>query len=297
MLKFILASVLLLSSICQAQTRLIVPYIPGGVSDRLARAIAQEANAEMGRNYLIVENKPGGGGIVSAEYVKNSRTPLLYITSSSFFISQHESNVAYSSEDFRPVFAIGRIPMILIKSPDSYFTINGNRNSLYTVGHAGRGTTSWFASNLLRKHYPFIEMIGYKGTADTYSDLIANRINLTFDFPGGTDTFISAGMLEPIAVTSLRRLKDYPNVPTLIETFKDPTLVIHGTHMIVANQAMSPAQVQTINRILQKATAHQDFVKFTEQTHINFVGGNVPTANAFLNKEDAFWKQTVKTIQ
>jgi tripartite-type tricarboxylate transporter receptor subunit TctC len=282
---------------CQAQTRLVVPYVPGGVSDRLARAIAQEVNLELGRNYLIVENRPGAGGTVSADHVKSSKTPLLYITSSGFFISQYESNVNYSSRDFRPVFAIGRIPMILLKSPDSYFNLQGNRNVLFTVGHAGRGTTSWFAANLLRKHYPFIEMIGYKGTADTYPDLIANRINLTFDFPGGTDTFVSAGMLEPVAVTSVRRLKDYPNVPTLVETFKDPSLVIHGTHMIVANQAMSASQVQTVNRIIQRATARQDFVRFAEQNHISFVGGNTASANSFYYKEDAYWKNTVKAIQ
>jgi tripartite-type tricarboxylate transporter receptor subunit TctC len=297
MFKFILATVLLLSSICQAQTRLVVPYVPGGVSDRLARAVAQEVNIELGRNYLIVENRPGAGGTVSADYVKASKTPMLYIISSGFFISQHESSVNYSSKDFRPVFAIGRIPMILLKSPDSYFNLQSNRNVVFTAGHAGRGTTAWFAASLLRKHYPFIELIGYKGTADTYPDLIANRINLTFDFPGGTDAFISSGMLEPVAVTSMRRLKDYPNVPTLVETFKDPTLVIHGSHMIVANQAMSASQLQTINRHIQRATARQDFVRYIEQNHINFVGGNPANANSFYYKEDAYWKNTVKAIQ
>jgi tripartite-type tricarboxylate transporter receptor subunit TctC len=207
--------------------RIIVGFPPGGGADVLARTIAQALAEKIGGT-VIVENKPGAGGLTATEAVAKA-TPdgyTLYIaTPGSFTIWPNLRKLNYdASKDFAAVSVLVTMPNLLVtgastpyknvagliaaaKAPDAQ--LNYASGGLGTIGQIAAEQFNALAG-LRMTHVP------YKGTAPALTDVMAGMVPITFSDPSAKSQ-IDGGKLRLLAVTTKTRSRLFPEVPTMAE--------------------------------------------------------------------------------
>ena len=208
--------------------RLVVPFPPGGATDVVARIVATEASKVLGQQ-MIVENRGGAGGTIGTDLVAKSPAngyTLLMATNS------HTANPAiYPKLPFNPqkdlmsVAMIADSPGLLVVHPSvpvsnfkEFIELARKGKPPLTFGTAGAGTFPHLAVELL-KNRAGIEMthVPYKGQGPAMIDLVAGVYQMKIDGLQGSGGYIKSGKLKLLAVTSLERMPQLPDVPTVSE--------------------------------------------------------------------------------
>ena len=235
--KVLIAS-LLLSSVflgVSAQTypnkpvKIIIPFPPGGTLDSVGRQLAQKLSIQLGQQF-IVENRPGGNGIIGADVVAKAPADgytLLFNASTFTTAPMTMKQVPYSVEkDFSPVALVAKAPLSVsinknlpvtdIKSLIAYAKANPGKMT-FAVGSVG--SAGHLATELLKKNGGLdYSVIPYKGTSPAFQDLIGGQIDGFIDPILGSLQYHKSGLLRVIAVTSAKRAPNLPDVPTVSET-------------------------------------------------------------------------------
>lgn len=209
--------------------RLIVPYGPGGGPDILGRLLAQETAAALGA--VVVENKPGAGGVLGADSVAKSAPDgytLLVTTSATHSINPAlMPNIPYDPvRDFTPVAMIATTPVMLVVSAASPIRTVGEllaqaraQPGTLSYATAGSGTMQHIAAELMDSMARVKTLhVPYKGTAQIVPDLVAGRVNYMFNSVAALAALVRDGRLRALAVTTPTRLAAWPDVPTLAES-------------------------------------------------------------------------------
>ena len=209
--------------------RVIIPFPPGGTLDAVGRQLAQKLSVQLGQQF-IVENRPGGNGIIGADVVAKAPADgytLLFNASTFTTAPMTMKQVPYSVEkDFAPVALVAKAPLSVsiskdlpvtdLKSLMEYAKANPGKltfavGSLGSAGHLG--------TELLKKNGGLdYTVIPYKGTAPALQDLVGGRIDGFIDPILGSLQYHKNGLLRVIAVTSSQRTPNLPDVPTVAET-------------------------------------------------------------------------------
>ncbi len=208
--------------------RLVVPYGSGGPTDVLARALAQGMQDQL-KQAVVVENKPGAGGIIGVESVAKSPADgytLLFTASGTLVINPSlYSRLPYQVKDFAPVSSAASYTMFLSAHPGLQFSTLGDliayakrHPGKLSYGSAGNGTSNHLAGALLEK-MAGIEMthVAYKGNAPAMADVIAGNISMMFDLPSTTLPQSRAGKVSLLGTTGRERSELAPQVPTFVE--------------------------------------------------------------------------------
>jgi tripartite-type tricarboxylate transporter receptor subunit TctC len=255
----ILASLVLLctAGVAQAQypekpVRLIVPFIAGSAPDVAARQVAQRLASSLGQQFVI-DNKPGAGGNIGAEVAARAAPDgytLLLMTSSHVLNPFLYARVNYDAvKDFAPVTMITRIPSLMVVPPSSparnvveFVTLAKSMPGKLNYGSGGAGSLAHLSAEAFRYatgvdylHVP------YKGAPEIVLALLTNQIQV--GFPTMPTAFRQAqqGALRPLAVTSARRTRVMPEVPTLLEAL--PNGFVLDAWLALAAPAGVPAEV------------------------------------------------------
>ena len=209
--------------------RVIIPFPPGGTLDVVGRMLAQKLSDQLGQQFVI-ENKPGGNGIIGADVVAKSNADgytLLFNASTFTSAPLTMRQVPYSVEkDFAPIALVAKAPLSVainknlpitdIKSLVAYAK-NEQGNMTFATGSIG--SAGHLATELLKKTANIqYTVIPYKGTAPAFQDLIGGQIAGFIDPILGSLQYYKNGMLKVIAVTSSSRAPNLPDVPTVAET-------------------------------------------------------------------------------
>ncbi|MEH3086912.1 MAG: tripartite tricarboxylate transporter substrate binding protein [Xylophilus ampelinus] len=210
--------------------RLVVPFLAGGATDLMARGMAQKLAEAIGQP-VVVDNRAGAGGGIGAEAVaaapKDGYT-LLYSTMGVLTINPSlYPNLKYDPvASFSPV-AMTHVtsnllvvnPQLPAKSVAELVALARSRPGGLSFSSAGNGTSSHLSGELF-KSVAGVDMqhVPYKGSAAGMPDLLAGRIDLTFDTASNFVDYVKAGRLRPLAVTSRGRAPALPDVPALAET-------------------------------------------------------------------------------
>jgi tripartite-type tricarboxylate transporter receptor subunit TctC len=233
--RLLIATLLLLSAgpaIAQGyparQVRFIVPFPPGGTSDILARAIGARLAEPLGQP-VVVENRPGAGGNIAADYVAKSPPDgyTLLMGTSSLAISQSlYRKLSYDLlRDFAPVTQAVNYTNLLVVHPSAgVSTVNQllalarAKPGFLTYGTAGNGTPPHMTGELF-KVYTGVDIlhVPYKGGAPAIVDLVAGQIPMMFDNVPPLLPHVRSGRIKALAVTSLARIPVLPETPTLHE--------------------------------------------------------------------------------
>ncbi len=220
------------SRIAQAQTyptqlvRVIVPYLPGGPNDILARLMGQWLSERLGQPFVI-DNRPGAGGnIGTAAVVKASPdgyTLLLVATSSAINATLYEKLNFNFIRDIAPVATIIRSPGVMLVNPSfpaktvpefiAYAKANPGRINMASPGN---GTAPHVAGELF-KMMAGVDMVHvpYRGAAPALTDLLGGQVQVMFLGSVGSIEYVRTGKLRALAVTTATRSEALPDIPTV----------------------------------------------------------------------------------
>jgi tripartite-type tricarboxylate transporter receptor subunit TctC len=209
--------------------RLLVGYPPGGSGDFTTRIIAAELTEDLGVA-VVVENRPGAGGMVASEAAAKAAPDgyTLIIVATGHALNPHlYAKLPYDSfKDFTPLSLIGTSPNMLLVRADSpiktladLIAAARERPGQISYGHAGNGTSPHLAGELL-KYMAKIDItpVPYKGGAPALTDLIGGHIPMTFNNIPESIAQIMAGTVRPLGVTTAIRSPVLPDVPTIAES-------------------------------------------------------------------------------
>ena len=222
--RFLAALLLAAASAASAQwpskpVHVIVPFPPGGGADALARIMQPLLTKAWGQP-VIVENRPGASGHIGAEYVANS-APDGYTLMMSSTASLTEKNVS----QFAPITLVSASPYVVVANPKvpaagiRELVEHAKKNpGKLTFGSSGTGAASHLSAELF-KSLAGVDMlhVPYKGTGQAVTDLLAGQIDLLFAPAQAVMPHVQAGKLKAFAVTSARRSKTLPDLPTVAE--------------------------------------------------------------------------------
>jgi tripartite-type tricarboxylate transporter receptor subunit TctC len=247
---------------------LVVPFSAGGPIDVVARHVSRSLGEQLGQP-VVVENKAGAGGTIAANFVARAQpdgyTLLVVVPGLTGSESLYPQRRYDLTKDFAPVSLIGTSPNWLLtpkdgpfKSIDDVVKLAGAHPGRYAYGQGGTGGLSHLTAELMKTRRGLdIVNVGYRGNAPALTDLLAGQVQLLFDQPSSSESFVKSGQLRPLAVTSAARMPNYPNVPTMQEAgFSD--FVIEVWYGLAFPKGTSPAIVQSMHAALEKALANQE---------------------------------------
>lgn len=253
--------------------RIVVPFAPGGSNDIMARRLAENLRQSLGQPFLI-ENKPGAGSVVGANYVANAAPDgytILFVSGSLATTAGAQKTPYDAKVAFEPITTVAEAPFVLltregfpaknIKELTAYAKANPGK---INYGTAGIGDNAQLMTELLSKEVGGLKMqsIAYKGISPAQLDLVAGRIDILFTTMASIKG-TAADALPKIAFTGATRDADFPNIPTVKEqTGLDYVVTIWWGAFGPAG--MDKNARDRLNVEIKKAVATAEFKKFLE---------------------------------
>jgi len=209
--------------------KLLVPWPPGQATDVAARMVAERLTPALGQP-LVVDNRPGVGGVLGSEIAAKSPADgytLLAGSSGPISISPNVQKVAYEPlKDFTPISLLAVNPFVLVVNPSvpaknvrELIALLRANPGKYSFASSGSGATSHLMSVLFNSmagvnavHVP------YKGSSQSITDVVNGQVAYTIETIPAVAGLVKAGKLRALAATSAKRAETMPDVPTVAET-------------------------------------------------------------------------------
>lgn len=248
--------------------RMIVNFPPGGSPDLIGRAVAVPLSQYLGQQ-VVVENRSGASGVIGADAVAKAAPDgytLLLSSGSAMSIVPHMSKLPYELKDLVPVAAGARLEVFLVTRGDlpvkdfpEFLRLLRANPGRFSYASPGNGSSPHIAGEMMKAQANvFAVHIPYRGSAAVVQDMLAGRIDYSFD-PGTAFPHVRAGRLKLLAVGAARRSALFPDVPTIAESglagFDAGT-----THGFWYPAATPPAIVERINREINRAMREQTVI-------------------------------------
>jgi tripartite-type tricarboxylate transporter receptor subunit TctC len=284
----------------------VVGFTPGGVSDNGARFVAKVFGEKLGQP-VVIENKPGAGGIVAAEYVASSKPDgytILY--ASNGVMGTYQSlykKLSYDAlKSFTLIHGFGSSPLVLVVPENSPFKSlkdlvdYGKKNpGKLSYASVGAGSASHLVSELMGRYTDIkLNHIPYKGSAPGMADLLGGRIDFMFDYSIVVKPQIDGGKLRALATSGEKRLVSHPDVPTFAELgYPDVKLTAWAT--IVGPAGMPPAIVEKLGTVFNETLKDPAVVKYHDEQGVALMPDVGPEKlRAFIVSEQAKFKDIIE---
>ena len=208
---------------------IFVPYPPGGGVDVLTRTLGEAVSKQWGQS-VILENRPGAGGVIASQAVVTSPPDgytLIMVASGHATNPLLYPKIPYDTfKDFTAISLLASSPNILLVRSDSPFKTVGDvitaaktRPGNLAFAHAGTGTSTHLAGELFKSLARIdLNAIPYKGGAPAINDLLGGQIPMSFNNAPESVGQLAAGTLRALAVTTADRAPFLPKVPSMSET-------------------------------------------------------------------------------
>jgi tripartite-type tricarboxylate transporter receptor subunit TctC len=274
---------------------IVVPSPAGGPPDQIARMVATKLAVALNQS-VIVENRPGAGGMVGTAHV--AKTPpdgytVLITTASHTLIPAFTPDTPYDAvKDFTPITLLaqnyGQVllvrPSLPVTSVQELVALARAQPGKLSYGQAGLGTASHIPAEVMlaAANIDMLE-VPYKGTSAAMTDLLAGQIDMFFIGPQIALPFVQDGKLRALAVTGRERWKGMPDVPTMQEAgFPDfdvvnwfgawlparaPPAIVARLQREMARALQDPEMEKTFDTLGLRAvgSSPQDFARFVEE--------------------------------
>lgn len=283
---------------------LIVPNVPGGAIDLLARLLERQLNERWGQPVLVVY-KPGAGTVLGTDFVAKSPpdgyTLGMAITAFTINPALQASlpydtrrdlvGVAQVAQAHFGLFAHPSLPASTVPELIAYAQQHPDALSYATPG-AGTGTH--LAGEMLA-HQTGIRMVHvpYKGSAAAQQDVIGGRVPLLFDVLFSSMPFVKDGRMKVIALSSPRRATSDPSIPLIAETL--PGFSAMSSIGVIAPAGLPPALLERISRDIGQAVRTPEMSGRMTQLGMEPVGSSAAQYNARIREDLDTWARVVKT--
>jgi tripartite-type tricarboxylate transporter receptor subunit TctC len=284
--------------------KLIVPYPPGGGTDLLARALAQQLGQRW-RQSVIVENVGGAGGNVGAEQVARAAPDgytLLFASPGPIATNGYMyKTMPYDPADWTPIAVVATSPYVLVLSPRFEATTLRQviaearaKPGQLTAATPGVGSVGQFATiefEMLAKVK--VLQVPYKGLAPAVTDVLGGNVNMMFDMMATSLPLYRAGKEKIVAVGATARVPALPDVPTLAQAGVAGyrAVTFFG---IVAPPKMPDALADKINADVTACLKDPDFIDKTKALGMDLSPGSRAKAATFFADERTLWGKVIR---
>ena len=285
--------------------RIVIPFVAGGSSDIVGRAIASKYQEFLGQPG-VVENRPGANGAIAAEFVAKADPDGYTILVGS--IGVFSINAALFKDlrynpvrDFAPITLAVTTPNVLITRPDlpaksmkelvEFAKKNPGRLSYCS---SGTGSSDHLTAELLKQmSSTFVLHVPYRGGAACQTDIMGKQIDLSFQNLGAVTGYIKGGRMNALAVTAKVRHPQLPDVPTVAEAgFAD---LVVTSWQAVAVPAKTPREVVAkLNDATVRALRSPDIRERMTQIGFDVVAGTPDEFGQFMKAEVDRWTRVVE---
>lgn len=283
----------------------IVPYTPGGGSDRLARALVSEMQPSFGQP-IVVDYKPGAGTIVGAQAVANAKPDgytIMSVDNSTLVYNPFLHNkLAYDAEkSFASIGAIGRFPMALVVHPS--LPVRTLPEFLIWAKRLGK-QVDYSSPGVGSPHHINMEMfadragvgmrhIPYRGGAPAIQAVLANETPvMMLDVLSGIE-LMRSGRLRPIALATVRRAGSLPDVQTMAEA-GIANLELYAWQGVVAPAGIPSGVQSRLNKELTTALRSPGFQQQFKDAALEVMPGSPQQFAEFARAERAIWGKLIQ---
>lgn len=285
--------------------RVVIPFVAGGSSDIVGRAIASKYQEFLGQPG-VVENRPGANGAIAAEFVAKADPDGYTILVGS--IGVFSINAALFKDlrynpvrDFAPITLAVTTPNVLITRPElppksmkelvEFAKKNPGRLSYCS---SGTGSSDHLTAELLKQmSATFVLHVPYRGGAACQTDLMGKQIDLSFQNLGAVTGFIKGGRMNALAVTAKVRHPQLPDVPTVAEA-GFPDLVVTSWQAVAAPAKTPREVVMKLHDATVRALRSPDIRERMTQIGFDVVAGSSEEFGQFMKAEVDRWTRVVE---
>jgi tripartite-type tricarboxylate transporter receptor subunit TctC len=287
--------------------RIVAPFAPGGSADTLGRLVAEQLSSTLGQQFFV-ENKPGAGGVVGsamvATAVPDGYTFVVSGIASHVIAPATNANAGFDPiKDFTHVAYFGGPPIVFIAHPslgvkslqEVLALAKAAKESMGYVSPGAGTLGNLVAEYFARKEGLKFDHIPYKGAAQAVTDLIGGHVKLGSMTWTTAHAHIRAGTVVPLAVSSSKRLADFPDVPTFKELGYDDLVAV--TWFSLSAPANMPADiVQKMNEETIKALDTAEVRRRLEQESMETERMSPDEFTKFVESENKKWGPIAKSV-
>lgn len=288
----------------QKPIRFVVPFTPGGGADVLARIAGQFASARLGQQ-IYIDNKPGAGGNIAAEFVAKASPDgytLLEGNLAHAVAMTMYRNVRYDIErDFSPVIALGSVPFVLavppdlpVKSVQDFLVLARTKPGALNYASSGVGGPSHLAMELLISLTGVkLTHIPYKGATPATEDLMTGRVQASFLTTPAAMPLMQSGHIRGLALSTTQRVETLPDLPTIAESGV-PDYDASTWFGVVVPRGTPEEIVQALNKAFAIAVQDDKVRKRLQADGFQTMGGTPQDFAAFIHTQTVKWGAIVK---
>lgn len=285
--------------------KIIVPIV-GSTNDALARLIAPKLQEALGQP-VVVENKPGAGGNIGADFVAKSppdgHTLLIgYNGPLAINPSLFDKMPLDPQKDLAPITLAVNSPQYLVAGPSGDFSTAKEfvakakaKPGRYSYASVAMGSASHLTMEMFKQSAGFFAThIPYKGATPAVTDLLGGSVQVAFMVPGNVQQFVKQGRLKLLATTGAKRFPSMPDVPTLIELgYKD--MEATGWVGLLAPAGTPKAIIDRYHREMVKILRLPDVAPRLQDMEFEVIASTPEQFAAWIRGESIKWGKVVKS--
>ncbi len=287
--------------------RIVVPFQSGGSMESIVRLVGQKLTAAYGRP-LVIENRPGAGGMVGTDYVAKSPADgyTLLATPSAFVMNAAiHRNASYDPvKDFEPVSLLVAYPLVLVSHPSvpirsvkALVALAKAQPGALNYSSGGPGTSNHVAAEL------FADLAGvrlthvpYKGGGPAFTALISGEVHIMFAASQTAAPQLSSGRLRVLGVTTLRRSRFLPDVPTIAEAGV-PGFEVNSWSGLFAPAGTPATIVKSLNAEIQKGMSQPDVLQSLDRQGVEPAAGTPEEVASMIAAESTKWTKLIRAME
>lgn len=285
---------------------LVVPFPAGGVTDQIARTLAQKMQETLGKP-VIVDNKPGAGGQIAASQVKQAEADghNVFIGATEMFAINPGLFRKFSYDpvkDFSPVTSLISSPLVLVVPKESpanslqdLINLSKTKPSGLNFASQGIGSIGHLLGELFRGQTGGqLHHIAYKGSAPALQDVMSGQVDMMFDPVITTAPLIAGARLKPLAIAAPGRSAQLPEVKTLTE-LGTPGVEAAVWFGAVVKAGTPDAAIAKLNEAFVKALASPEVMKRFADQGLQTIPSTPAQFGSFMKAEIGRWGPLVKS--
>lgn len=287
--------------------RLIVPFAAGGPNDVMARVLAKRLATDTGQSF-VVDNKPGGGGVIGTDAVAKA-TPdgytLGFISGPITMTPALQPKMPYDTlRDLAPIARVAESPMVMMVPANSRFTtaqelIEYARKNpeKITYGSGGVGSTPHLTTELLG-HLTSARFlhVPYKGGGESIKALMGGEVDLLIDSVTSTGSAFASGRIKGLALGAAKRLPTLPAVPTFDEVGLQAFKVGHWVGVVATARTPQPV-LDFLQAHITQALQGPEVTQRLNDLGAKPVADTPARFEQFIKEELTKWQHLVKTAK
>ena len=284
--------------------KIVVPFGAGGVADLTARTVAQKLGENLGQS-IVIENKPGAGGVVATDSVTKSSPDgytLLLMSNATAVSAGLFKTLPYDAEkDLTPLSILGTFDIAIVVNNDSKFSTLGDLLSFakanpgkLNIGSINVGSTQNLAAELFKSTAGIdAQVVPFNGTPAVLTALRGGQIDVGVEILAPVLPQIKGQALRALAVTGDKRASALPQIPTAKEAGVR-NLYAASWNALAAPSKTPKDVVQKLNQEIQNALNHPDVRKKLQDMNVEPQPSSLQQAADLLSSETKRWGEVIQ---